>query len=77
MGQYENEKTYVVSWLTLFDNILYQKQVQALHVYHALELSDMGIFEAKEFHTVTNIYDLHDLAYDRDCIFSILEIKPE
>ena len=77
MGQYENEKTFVVAWMTLFDNILYQKQVEALHVYHALDLADTGIFDDKEFHTITNISDLHDLAYDRDCIFSVIEVKPE
>ena len=76
MSEYLDSKTYVVAWLTFFDNEIIQQQVKALHEYHALEISDCPIFEPNEYHTITNFADMHDAAFDRDYVFSVIEIKP-
>jgi len=75
MGNYTDTKTYVVAWINFFDGVLHQEQVQALNAYHAVELSDIDFLIPEDFHTYVKMEDLQLEAFNRDAMFSVLEIK--
>ena len=75
MAQYRNTKAYVVSWLSFFDNEIHIEIIDALHEYHALELSNQDLINLWDMHELTDMQLLHDRAFDRDGVFSVLEIK--
>lgn len=77
MGKYSNTKTFVVSWINFWDNILYSQQVEALHEWHAIEVSNQNIFEPNDLHFITSKEALYDEAFERDSMIEVLEIKPE
>ena len=77
MAEYRDTKTFVVAWSECFDHILHQEIVQALHEYHAIELSKQDIFELDDLHKITKLNDLKLEAFYRGSRISVIEIKPE
>lgn len=67
-------KTFVVCWVDWYDHQLYMQQVEALHKYHAIELSDQKLFDVEDLQIITNFEDLKQEAYTRDGMINVLEI---
>lgn len=75
MAEYLNPKTFVVSWISFFDNELHSQQVLALNRYQAIELSKCDIFDLEDFHMITDFQDLKVEAFNRDAMIEVIEIK--
>jgi len=77
MSEYLNEKTFVVSYISFFDNYLHSEIVKALHTYHALELSSVvknGYLSLEDLHLITDMEELKYAAFDRDFMFEVIEV---
>ena len=75
MGQYENEKTFVVAWINWFDHELHQEVVQALHEYHALEVANQDMISLENMHEFTTMQKLKVFAFDCDGMISVIEVE--
>ena len=76
MGNYVDAKTYVVAWMSFHDNTLKQEVITALNNCHALELSSQDLITLEDIHMHPTMDQLKDLAFDRDGLINVTEIKP-
>jgi len=75
MGDYLDSKQFMVAWVHLQDNELQQEQVEGLHRMHALVQSGQPFLTLEDTHRTPFWEDLMDLAFDRDGLVSVREIK--
>ena len=75
MGNYANPRTFVVAWISLFDNELHMQEVKALNSFHALVESRQPIVSLDDTHRHTTMEKLQWLAFNRDAAINVIEIK--
>ena len=61
--------------MSFSDFELKQQIVEALHPYHALEISDCDIFNNRDYHIYATMDLLKEEAFRRDAQINVMEIK--
>ena len=75
MAEYLDAKAYIVAWIDFSDNVLHQQQVQALHTWMAMQVSNQTIIPQKSFHLITSVENLEQEALDRGGMLSVIEVE--